>query len=120
MPYLASSALLAVTTDLPLSERRLHRRLGGFAGAADQFDEHVDAVRARERNRIGEPRHLLQTDAALLGLGARADRDDLDAAPAARGKRLALLRHLGNQRRAYRAQTGDAYSERLRHRRFAG
>jgi hypothetical protein len=99
-------------------ERRLARLLGGTARAAHQFHEHIDAVRARKLNRIGEPFHFLQIDAALLGLGARANRNDLDAPAAARGKRLALLHDLGNQRRAHRAQTGDAYSEKVGHDRF--
>ena len=71
-------------------ERRLDRGLGRIAGAADQFDEHVDVGRARQRDRIGEPFHRSEIDAAILGARARADRDDLDGAPATRGQRLAL------------------------------
>ena len=36
-------------------ERGLDRAFGGVAGAADQFDEHIDAGVARERERIAEP-----------------------------------------------------------------
>ena len=95
-------------------QRRLDRALGRIAGAADQFDEHVDVGRARQRHRIGEPFHLLEIDAAILGPRARADRDDLDRAPATRGERLALARHLGDQGGADRAQSGDTDFQRLR------
>ena len=48
-------------------QRRFDRCLGRIAGAADQFDKHVDVGRARERHRIGEPFHFFQIDAAILG-----------------------------------------------------
>ena len=111
-PCLASNALLAVTTDLPAAKRRLDRALGRIAGAADQFDEDIDAGIARERNGIGKPCHLFEIDAAVLAARARADRHDLDRAAAARGKRLALARHLGDQGRADRAQSGDTHFQR--------
>ena len=73
------------------SERGLHRALGRIAGAADQLDEHVDRRIARQRHRIGEPAKFLQIDVALLAARARADRNDLDGAAAARHKLVAAV-----------------------------
>ena len=48
VPCLASSALLAVTTCLRASQRRLDGGLGRAVVAADQFDEHVDGRVGRQ------------------------------------------------------------------------
>ncbi len=96
-------------------KRRSDRAVRRIAGAADQFDEHVDIGRAGERRRIGKPFHIFQIDAAVFAARARADRDDLDAASATRGERLLLARDLGDQGGADRAQSGDAHFERLDH-----
>src|SRR6185369_2371048 len=105
--------------------RRYHRFAGGkrrldcacrrIAGAANQFDKDVDARLARERDRVGEPLHTFEVDAAILALRTRADGDDLDGTPATRGEHLALARHLGNQGGADRAQSGDAHSQSFDH-----
>jgi len=89
-------------------ERGFNRGARRIAGAADQFDEDVDAGIARQRHRVGEPFHLLQVEAAVLAFVARADRHHLDGAPAARGQLLALARELRDQCGADIAQTGDA------------
>ena len=68
-PCLASSALLAVTTDLPAASAASTARFGRIAGAADQLDEHIDAGIARERDRIVDPAEFLQIDAAVLAPG---------------------------------------------------
>ncbi len=94
---------------------RFDGALGGIADAADQFHEHIDVGGARQRDWIGIPFYFLEIDAAILSPRARADRDDLDRAAATRDERLLLARHLGDQGRADRAQSGDAYFQRLDH-----
>src|SRR4029078_4902380 len=95
-------------------ERGFNRSLGRIATATDQFDEHVDIGIARERHRVGMPFQVAEIDAAFFVATARADRDDLEAAAEPRGKRLALLGDLRNQRRADRADPGNADFERRR------
>ena len=96
-------------------ERIFDRGLGRIAGSAHQFDEHVDAVITGKFDRIGEPLHLLQIDAAVLLARARRHRDHLDGAAAARRQRAALGRDLGDQGGANRAEPGDANSQWLDH-----
>src|SRR6476660_8296999 len=73
-PCLASSALFAVTTDLPFASAV------STARPADQFDEHVDPRIARERDRIADPADFLEVDAAVFRLATGGDRDDFDSA----------------------------------------
>ena len=72
-PCLASSALLAVTTDLAGRERRLDRGLGRIALAPPISSTKTSMPRiARQRDRIVEPAQRLEIDAAVLGPWTRA------------------------------------------------
>ena len=115
-PWRASSALLAVTTDLPAVSAAVTARLRRIARPADQFDEDVDAGIGRERHRVGDPAQLLEVDAALLGARARAHRDDVDRPAAAGEQRLALLGDEPHHGGADRAEPGNTDLQRFGHR----
>src|SRR4029079_11789831 len=81
----------------------------------DQLDENVDVRIARERRRLGEPFHFLEIDAAVLVARSCADGNDVDGTPATSYQRVALMRDLGKQCGANRAQPGDAHFQRWWH-----
>ena len=72
-------------------ERGLDRRPRRIAGAAHEFDKHVDLAIGRKPHRIGHPAQPPQVDRALLGARAGRDRDDFDRPAAAGGQRSLLL-----------------------------
>ena len=114
-PCAASSALLAVTTDLPAPSAASTAALAGSpAPPINSTNTSISGERA-QRDRVGEPLHLLQIDAAVLAARTRRDRHDLDRASAARGQLIALARHQGHQGGADIAQAGDAKFQRCSH-----
>lgn len=82
-PVLGEQCLVRGDDGLAGRQRGFDRRQRGIAGAAHQLDETVDAGMRGERHRILGPFDAAQIDAALLGLRARGDGDDADAATAA-------------------------------------
>ena len=67
------------------AERRLDRALGGIALAAHQFDEHVDAGIARERDRIVDLAHLREIERRVPRRVLRRIGDELDRTAGALG-----------------------------------
>ena len=89
--------MLAVTTGQPARKRRRSRRIGWPVGAADQFDEEVDIRRGGERDGIVEEGRAAEIEAAVAA-AARADGDDRDVPPGARGEIVAPTLQQPDQR----------------------
>ena len=100
--------MLAVTTDLPAASAASTALLAG-SPAPPISSTNTSMSVARERDRIGEPFQLRQIDAALLAAAsARETATTSMRRPQRALKRLALRAIWRDQRRADRAQAGDA------------
>ena len=81
--------------------------------AADQFDDDVDVIVARQRRRIVMPGHAGKVDAAIALAVAGADRNDRQLAAATQRQHVALLGQQANDAGADCAEAGDSDTHRL-------
>ena len=93
---------------LARAQRGLHQPARDAARAADQLDHDVDVGRGGERQRILLPAHAGEVDVALLGLAARAHRDQLERPAAAQRQQPAVLGQKLDDACAHGAEAGDA------------
>ena len=108
--------MLAVTTDLPaLSAVSTARLAGSPSPPMTSTKTSIDGV-ARQRHRIGEPAEFFDIEVALLAARARAQRDDLDRAAAARDELVASLVQEANHGAADGSKPGKTDFQRLSHR----
>ena len=111
-PCLASSALLAVTTDLPdFSAASIADSAGSPAPPISSTKQSMPGS-LRQRQRARRPSRCRADRAArFLRLRARGDGDDAHAAAAARGQRPRLLLRSGGRLGADRAEPRDTHSQ---------
>ena len=121
MPCLASIALLAVTTPLPLSSAARTLAWAGAVLAADQLDEHVDGVGVRQADRIVVPGDPVDgSKPRVAGAVARAHGDNVHGAAELRGDGIALPLQEPHDRRAHGPQPRNAEPERFVHKFLSG
>jgi hypothetical protein len=93
---------------LAVPQGRLHQAPRHAGGAADQLDHDVDVARHGQRQRILLPAHAVKIDVALLGFGACAHRDELEAAAAAQRQQAIVLGQQLDHTGTDGAQPGNA------------
>ena len=84
LPVRGKERLVGRDHRLAGGERGLNRKLSRTRRSADHLDQYVDCRVARQRHGIADPTKFPGIESSFLVARACADRDDLDAAPAAR------------------------------------
>ena len=101
------SALLAVTTCLPLRSAGCDQLARDSLAAADELDDDVGVRRRRQRGGVILPPHAGEIDAAVAPPIARRDRDERELAPGAPFQQFGVLAQQAHGAGADGAEPGN-------------